>query len=88
MGKIPNPLWSFLLKISRRRLFCDSDWGGNVDTRRSTTSYVFLLGGAAVSWASKKQSTVAFSSTKAEYMACIHATKEALWLRRFLCEVG
>ncbi len=58
------------------------------DTRRSTTSYIFLLGGAAVSWASNKQSTVAFSSTKVECMACTHATKEALWLRRFLHEVG
>jgi hypothetical protein len=46
------------------------------------------LGGAPVSWGSKKQSTIALSSTKAEYMACTHATKEVLWLRRFLGEVG
>jgi hypothetical protein len=49
-------------------------------TRRSTTGYVFLLGEAPVSWASKKQSTIALSSTEAEYMACTHATKEILWL--------
>jgi len=61
---------------------------GDIDTRRSTTGYVFLLGGALVSWASKKQSTIALSSTKAKYMACTHATKEVLSLRRLLGEVG
>jgi hypothetical protein len=40
-------LWSFFC-------FCDSNWGGNIDTQRSTTSYVFLLGGTAISWASRK----------------------------------
>ena len=65
----------------------ESDWGGNVD-RRSTTGYVFLLGGAAISWNSKKQRTVALSSTEAEYMASTHSTKEALWLRSALRELG
>jgi hypothetical protein len=46
------------------------------------------LGGEPVSWASKKQSTIALSSTKVECMACTHATKEVLWLRRFSGEVG
>jgi hypothetical protein len=67
--------------------FCDSDWGGNVDTRRST-SYVFLLGGVVVSWASKKQVTIALSATEAKYMVSTQAMKGARWLKRFLGEVG
>jgi len=43
-----------------------------------------MLCGATVSWASKKQSTIATSSTEAEYTAATLATKEALWLRNLL----
>lgn len=46
---------------------CDADWAGDKDTRRSTTGYVFVLAGGAISWRSKLQSTVALSSTEAEY---------------------
>jgi hypothetical protein len=68
--------------------FCDSDWGADRDDRRSVTGYVFMLGGGAVSWQSKKQHTVALSSVEAEYMASTQATKEALWWRTFLIELG
>lgn len=68
--------------------YCDSDWGSNVDDCRSVTGYVFMLGGGAVSWQSKKQPTVALSSVEAEYMAATQATKEALWWRKFLQGVG
>src|SRR6188768_2842720 len=50
--------------------YTDSDWAGDVDTRRSTSGYVFKMCGAAISWSSKLQSTPALSSTEAEYMAC------------------
>jgi hypothetical protein len=46
-----------------------------------------MLGGAAVSWGSKKQTSVALSSTEAEYIAAAHAAKEAIWLRRLLTEL-
>ena len=68
--------------------FCDSDYAGDLDTMRSTAGYIFLLAGGAISWSSKRQSTVALSSTEAEYMAATHASKEALWLKRFVSELG
>jgi len=68
--------------------YTDSDWAGDVSTRKSTTGYVYLLGSAAVSWSSKRQPTVALSSCEAEYMAATQAAKEAIWLRRFLTELG
>ena len=64
--------------------YSDADWAGDVDTRKSTSGYVFMLGKAIVSWASKKQSVVALSTTEAEYVALCSATQEAVWLRRLL----
>ena len=66
----------------------DSDWAGDIDTRRSTTGYCFTLGSGAISWSSKKQPTVALSSTEAEYRAACSAATEAVWLRRLLEELG
>jgi len=67
--------------------YSDADWAGSLDDRRSTTGYVFTMNGAAVTWSSKKQPTVALSTTEAEYMAMTQAAKEAIWIRRFLAEV-
>ena len=67
--------------------FTDSDWAGDIDSRKSTSGYVFLLYGGAISWKSTKQSVVATSSTEAEYIACSEAAKEALWIRRLHAEI-
>lgn len=67
--------------------YADSDWGGDTESRKSYTGYVFLLAGGAFSWESKKQPTVALSSTEAEYMALSSATKEAIYLQKLLGEI-
>lgn len=68
--------------------YSDADWGGDQATRRSTSGYIFMMGGGPVSWCSKRQATVALSSCEAEYIALTQATKEAVWLRLLLAEFG
>lgn len=68
--------------------FTDSDWAGDSQDRKSTMGYVFLLGNSPITWNSKKQPTVALSSTEAEYMSLTESTKEAIWLRRLFKEIG
>ena len=62
----------------------DSDWA----VKHSTTGYVFHYSMAAISWASKKQSSIALSSCEAEIMALSEASKEGAYLGRFLDELG
>jgi len=64
--------------------YCDAGFAANVDTRRSTSGLAFIYNGGAVVWGSKKQPTVAASTTEAEYIASAEAANEAVWLRR-LC---
>ena len=68
--------------------FCDADYAGDKDTRRSTTGYVFLQHGGAISWSSRRQQTVALSTVEAEYMAQCHAAKEAIWLNSLQADLG
>jgi hypothetical protein len=68
--------------------FVDADWASDVNDQKSTSGFVFMLRGGAISWGSKKQGSVALSSTEAEYIAIAHATKEAIWLRHLLNELG
>ena len=70
------------------RGFVDAEWARDLDQRRSTCGYVFNLFGGAVCWMSKKQSVVARSTTKAEYMAATHASKEEVWLQRLRSSMG
>ena len=67
--------------------YSDSDWAGDIITRRSTSGYVFQLGQSTISWCSKKQQTVAKSSTEAEYVALSIAVQEVIWLRRLLSDL-
>ena len=67
--------------------FADADWAGDLDTRCSTSGYVFQIGNASVSWSSKRQKTVARSSTEAEYVALSMASQEAIWMRYLLSDM-
>jgi hypothetical protein len=67
--------------------WCDANWGGE-EGRESVSGFVFTLAGGAVSYSSKKQSSVALSSTESEYMALLHALKEQIWILRLLEELG
>lgn len=64
--------------------YCDADYGGDHDTRRSTTGYAFMIGSGAVSWCSKRQPTVSLSTTEAEYRAAAMAAQESTWLAQLL----
>lgn len=67
--------------------YCDADWASDVDERKSCTGYVFMRSGAAISWNSKRQPTVALSTAEAEYMALSAAMQEAMWLKQFDDEI-
>jgi hypothetical protein len=67
--------------------YSDADWGGDKETRRSTTGVVFMLTGAAIYWKSKLQSSVAMSTCEAELNALVEAVREALWLRLLFAEL-
>jgi hypothetical protein len=66
----------------------DSDWAADLDNRKSTGAYLFLLDSASCSWKVKLSPTVCLSTQQAEYYALSEGTKEALNLRFLLCDLG
>lgn len=67
--------------------FVDADWASDVVDRRSYTGYCFVYSGCVISHESRKQQTVALSSTEAEYMAVCEASKEAIFLKNLMSEL-
>jgi hypothetical protein len=67
--------------------FADAAFANN-NNGKSTSGYVYLLSGGAITWKSKKQTTIALSNTEAEYIALSEAGREALWLRNLYNELG
>ncbi|XP_040955149.1 receptor-like protein 9DC3 [Gossypium hirsutum] len=68
--------------------YSDSDWGGSIDDIRSTSGYLFSLGSGAFCLSSKKQQTVAQSTTEAEYIAAAGVVSQTIWLRKLLCDLN
>uniref|UniRef100_UPI00200E096E Ty1/Copia family ribonuclease HI n=1 Tax=Escherichia coli TaxID=562 RepID=UPI00200E096E len=70
------------------RGYTDASFQSDKDDFRSQSGYVFCIGGGAVSWKSSKQETVADSTTESEYIAASDAAKEAVWIKKFITELG
>jgi hypothetical protein len=66
--------------------YVDADYGGCQDTRRSTSGQVFVMAGAPVSWASKRQATVALSTVEAEYISLTRAAQQPKWMYAWMSE--
>ena len=68
--------------------YVDADFVGDIDSRKSTTGFVFTLGGTTISWASNLQKIVTLSTIEVEYVASTEVRKEMIWLHDFLDELG
>ncbi|KAM3936979.1 LOW QUALITY PROTEIN: uncharacterized protein RB166_002717 [Leptodactylus fuscus] len=67
--------------------YVDADWAGDSSDRKSTSGYVFKLG-EIISWSSRKQVSVALSSTEAEYVSTAYASQEVIWLKQLMNDLG
>ena len=64
--------------------YSDSDFAGCVDSRKSTSWYIFMMVGGAISWSSVKQTLTATSTMEAEFVSCFEATSHVVWLKSFI----
>jgi hypothetical protein len=69
-------------------MYVDASWASDPDTGKSTSGYVALLNGAAVSWKTQRQSTVALSTSDSEYIALCEAARDCLFLRGLLADMN
>ncbi|GKD02603.1 hypothetical protein Tco_1177577 [Tanacetum coccineum] len=67
--------------------YSNASWITNSEDHTSTTGWVFLLGGGAILWTSKKQICITDSTIEAEIVALATVSKEAKWLRNLIYEI-
>ena len=67
--------------------YCDADFAGDRESRKSTSGYLFTLAGGAISWRSKLQTGTAQCTLESEYTALSHAIRELLWLRILMVDI-
>ncbi|GJY93760.1 retrovirus-related pol polyprotein from transposon TNT 1-94 [Tanacetum coccineum] len=87
-GTVNRGLWYSKDSAIALTTFADADHAGCQDTRRSTSGSMQILGDRLVSWSSKRQKSVAISSTEAEYIALSGCCAQVLWVRSQLTEYG
>ncbi|GJW83085.1 retrotransposon protein, putative, ty1-copia subclass [Tanacetum coccineum] len=80
--------WTTVKNILKVSCYTDAGYLTDADDLKSQTGYVFVLKGCDVDWKSTKQSNFATSSIAAEYIAAFDASKEAVWIRKFISGLG
>ena len=71
---------------SKLMAYCDINWAGNADDRKSTTGGCFFLGNNIISWFNKKQNCVSLSTAEAEYIAAGSSCSQLVWMKQMLKE--
>ncbi|GKA47590.1 retrovirus-related pol polyprotein from transposon TNT 1-94 [Tanacetum coccineum] len=87
-GTLDYGIWYKRGGSGKMEVFTDSDFAGDQNDRKSTSGYLVLWDGAAITWSSKKQSIVALSSTEAEYVAAAACACQVVWIQGILEELG
>ncbi|XP_042983339.1 secreted RxLR effector protein 161-like [Carya illinoinensis] len=64
--------------------YSNSDFTGCIDSRKSTSKYIFLMADEAVSWRNTKQTLIAISTMEAEFVPYFEATLYGVWLKSFI----
>ncbi|KAJ7320640.1 hypothetical protein JRQ81_020151 [Phrynocephalus forsythii] len=67
--------------------FTDADWAEDISDNKSTSGYVFFYGGGPINWISRKQGSIACSSTKAEYISAAAAHDKIVWFKLLLADL-
>nr|GEV01711.1 hypothetical protein [Tanacetum cinerariifolium] len=80
--------WTTVKNILKVSCYTDAGYLTDTDDLKSQTGYVFIRNGGAVDWKSAKQRIFATSSAEAEYIAAFDASKEAVWVRKFISGLG
>jgi hypothetical protein len=64
--------------------YADSNYAGDIEDKKSTSGYAFMLGSGAVAWSSRKQPIVTLSTTEAEFVAAAVCASQAIWMKRII----